>query len=711
MELNLDTRWQILQDVHDNGEELGLPVGIELTALGHQLSEWEPLRHLRHLQLELENTPYWGRRLRYFNDAPWWYLNEFEFADSAAECVTLSFTNVDYFCRVWLNGEYLGEHEGYATPFSFDITGVIRHEATNRLVVKVWSPWDSEIEKNAPELRTFRVKRDLVKGTYEHDDTLIARDVNPVGIYGTVRITSTRGARFDGEPRVSYELDMDARQASVCFAGELAAAPDAKLELELVHLSTGKTIAHTATRIAEGAFAARFDAHGVRLWTTWDRGHPHLYELRVTLDGVPQRPRRMGFRRVTLDRTPGRTAYSLNGHPLYVRGTSYFPDVYVSSLSPQRYRRDLLAIKAAGFNVIRVHVHVELDSFYDLCDELGIALLQDSEYNWTHPVSDAWAERMVRIYSDTILMLEDHPSLITWICLNEPGVADVLFDGTPNNRAMEVSPGPALVDAVTALDPSRPLIKGSYCEDDPLSGDSHNYLGSLHGGEYTEIDGTTEKLNTEFGVDAPGIRSNLEKEPDLERRLGSLLDGLEPIQEYQYRLLKHYIEHYRLQKDAPNTGYVQFMFIDLSPQSFYGVYDWWGVPKRGLDALSESNQPTAVMLRVSSGRADSLWFVNDTGDQLPHLVARWSLRDGTTGALLDEGESVPASCGPDGIVRLATMSIAASETPVSFRVSVFDGADRVIAENRYERLFDHPRRLEGHPDRMSHELGMRLYHA
>ena len=38
-------------------------------------------------------------------------------------------------------------------------------------------------------------------------------------------------------------------------------------------------------------------------------------------------------------------------------------------------------IKAAGFNLIRVHVHVDLPEFYELCTELGIGIMQYSEYN------------------------------------------------------------------------------------------------------------------------------------------------------------------------------------------------------------------------------------------------------------------------------------------------------------------------------------------
>lgn len=42
------------------------------------------------------------------------------------------------------------------------------------------------------------------------------------------------------------------------------------------------------------------------------------------------------------------------------------------------------------------------------------------------------------------------------------------------------------------------------------------------------------------------------------------------------------------------------MFIDLSPQSFYGVYDWWGVPKRVLNALLESNQPVVAVIEQTA---------------------------------------------------------------------------------------------------------------
>ena len=59
--------------------------------------------------------------------------------------------------------------------------------------------------------------------------------------------------------------------------------------------------------------------------------------------------------------------------------------------------------------------------------------------------------------------------------------------------------------------------------DDPDSGDSRNKLyriveWSLHG-HYSDIYGTTEKMNTEFGFDAPPCIDDLKKMPPVYRRL------------------------------------------------------------------------------------------------------------------------------------------------------------------------------------------------
>ena len=48
----------------------------------------------------------------------------------------IHFGAANYFTRVYLNGEALGEHEGGFTPFNFEVTDKI-HEGDNFVVVEV----------------------------------------------------------------------------------------------------------------------------------------------------------------------------------------------------------------------------------------------------------------------------------------------------------------------------------------------------------------------------------------------------------------------------------------------------------------------------------------------------------------------------------------------------------------------------------------------
>ena len=69
--IELKQGWKILQDVHDTGEKIGLYAAREAdTSVGSQVSEWEELEELKHLQLIYARQPYFGRELRYFNRHP-----------------------------------------------------------------------------------------------------------------------------------------------------------------------------------------------------------------------------------------------------------------------------------------------------------------------------------------------------------------------------------------------------------------------------------------------------------------------------------------------------------------------------------------------------------------------------------------------------------------------------------------------------------------
>jgi beta-mannosidase len=717
--VDLATGWAVAQDVHDAGEALGVYRDEwDPEVLGPAFDEWQPIERLAHLQLLLSDTPYYGRALRQFNEHPWWYRLAFHTPPGrAGGHATLLFEGVDYFCRVWLNGAYLGEHEGYFSPFSFEVGGLLRAEGDNLLVVKVWSPWDRETLPGGDRKRAYWAVRDLVKGTYEHADTMVQRDVNPVGIWAPVRLVLHDGLRIAGTPRIAPQVSADGRRADVavaCPVTVLDGPRDVALRCTVweddTGLPAGEATASATLSPGEGRLEATVSLPNPRPWCTWDRGRPALYRMRVELrEGdrlVEAREERFGVRTVALRRSPEETTFILNGRPLFLRGATYWPDIYRSALSPERYRRDLAALVRAGCNAIRVHVHVEDALVYDLCDELGLAVIQDSDLNWVHPTDEAWKDRAARVFGDMVRLLRNHPAIIVWVALNEPtgyrtGASDLLAR----------CPGPQLVAEARRLDPARPVIRGSGAQDDPESGDSHNYVGSLNGEEthYTDVDGTHERLNTEFGMDAPASAASLRAAPEVYARLRPLLGDIPALQHYQYRYLKYLMEHYRMQKYAPCSGYVQFLFIDASPQSFYGVYDWWGLPKEGLRAFEEANQPLGVFLEHREGPR-AVWAVNDLLEAFPGALVRWIVTDGD-GQVLATGER-RVDLAADSACRVAGLAFAVrDEVRYTVRLLMYDAQGALLARNTYVDAFHPPPHPRGHPQRVSNALGVRLWWA
>ncbi len=723
MNINLATGWSVVQDVHDLGEKLGIyRRDWSPDTVGPCISPWEPIDRLAHLQLLLARQPYFGRELRHFNAAPWWYRVEFPTPDGA-DMATLRFEGVDYFCKIYLNDQCLGEHEGYTNAFEFEVGPLLAKDKPNVLVVKVRSPWDSTIVPGQEKSRFWYIVRNLIKGSYEHADTFVQRDVNPVGIWRPVRLITHQGVRPLESPCIVATPSEDMKQATVSTSWRVAsetAVAGAQLRVRILSLpehADVATITTAATLSAgENTLTLSLDLNNPRLWNTWDRGGPSLYEAQLELVAgdqvLLQSTQTFGVRKVEMVRTKDEITFLLNGRPLYLRGATYWSDLYVSNTHRGRYQRDIDNAIRLGINSLRIHVHMENDDFYELCDRLGVLVFQDSDVTWAFPTDDRYARRAASIFCDTIRHLRNHPSIACWICMNE-ATGDYQTDGkTATIRACE-RPGAHIAAEVQRLDPTRPIIRNSGARDDLSSGDGHDYTGSLNGGEFAAIYGTREKLATEFGVDAPPLPAQARHVPEIAQALSDVLPEVARLHDYQYHLLKYYMEHYRMQKYAPCGGYFQFMWIDFCPQSFYGVYDYWGQPKNaglggGTQAMAEANMPVGIFMEYSKGPV-ALHAVNDLLTDYGRCTAAWTIT--TSGAILAQGRT-ELSLGPDAHVRICDLRFTPpADAPCSVSLTLTDASGRAIASNIYHDPFHPPKLPPGHPSRINHELGMRLWWA
>ncbi len=715
MIIDLKKGWGVVQDIHFMGEKFeffkrDFNYAMFGTPDMKAVPPWEPIDRLEHLQLTLAKNPYYDFSLRQFNAAPWWYRNVFD-APCAGKCAKLTFKGVDYFADVWLNEVYLGSHEGYNTPFSFDVTGILQ-EKDNLLIVKVSAPLEQEILPGHENERFLFVVHDQMKGTYEHSDTFLPRDVNPLGIWNDVTVELYDAVTLAEDPHIPYDLAEDYASAEVHPAYKLlshsAQEVDYRITLRLEddpHVAaqvTGKLV------LTEGIndLTEKLTVENPKLWTVWERGRAWRYvaELEITVGGLSllkvQRP--FGIRRIEIYRDEIEVYFKLNGEKIYLRGATYFPDCYVSANDVSLFQRDIAAAKLCGMNSWRIHVHTERDEFYDLCDKAGIFLMQDSDFNWTHPTTQEWTDRAVEIFTGTVRHLRDHPSIFCWVLLNEPRVDSYLTE----------RPGPQLKAMIEREDPSRPYILSSWSINDPDSGDSHNYEGSLHGihTHYTNIHDWLEKLNSEFGMDAPPVYSTLRQDPKIVEILGKVVDGIDIIHYYQYRYLKYFIEHYRLQKFAPCGGHYQFLFSDTAPCSQFGIYDRRGLPKAGQRACLESNQPLAVMMDATRDEPIAVWVVNDLLKPLGDVTVQTLVFD-DEGIILIE-EDTPCTVGANTRVQVRPLKFDVNkERQYTVRLRILDENSEILAQNTYEKAFNHPEHVPGHPYQMHHGLAQRMYWA
>lgn len=723
--MHVETRnlsdWQVMQDVHDLGERLQFYEDqIDLLEYPHMMSPWEKVDRLTYLQKIYEDTPYFGRKLRYFNTAPWWYRSCFRLEEGVENSrIWLHFPGVDYHCKVWLNGRYLGGHEGYFDDFSFEISETVKTRE-NILYVKVWSYWDTEVDPGAESMRCFAVKRNMVKGTCEHGDGFIQRDVNPVGIIGIPFLEIKREC-FLNAVKVENLLLEDGR-GLIQISGETIIVREKERDslVRLCLLGPDRALVCDKEISGQNLWREEIMVEEPALWNTWDRGGSRLYELQVVLCDASGEPvdsvcKCLGFKEADLVRNPDRTCFYLNGRPLFLRGTSYFPDVYVGDIPREKYRHDLILMREAGFNAIRVHVHVEQPAFYELCDEMGFLVFQDSDFSWNHPTTEEWVLRNLEIFDRMVERLRGYVCLGCWILLNEPDkwktllsyFGSCLEEIIAKTDSITEAIGKQLTERVRRLDPGHPYIRASYAEEDLESGDSHNYLGSLRSQQsnYTDIEGTTEKFNTEYGMDAPGPLSNLYRVKPLYEALLPVEERMDEIQGYQCRLLKYYTEHYRRQRFVPCSAYFQFMFIDLCPQSFYGMLDWWGIPKASYQVVKEINQPVAVLAHPCEGQI-RITLVNDT-EQDKSGIIRFTIFQ--NGLLYRQGEWEAGVSADSSVQAGSILAFGPLAQNKDLELLFLAGDGSVIARNHYQGAFCEWQHIAGHPVRVNNELGMRIF--
>jgi Glycosyl hydrolases family 2, TIM barrel domain/Glycosyl hydrolases family 2 len=187
----------------------------------------------------------------------------------------------------------------------------------------------------------------------------------------------------------------------------------------------------------------------------WDPDHPNLIDAAIELidqNGtiIDRVQSYFGLRRIEV--RDGR--FILNGIPMFLRlvlAQNYWPESLLAAPDAGALKREVELVKALGFNGVRIHQKVEDPRFLYWCDTLG--LLVWGEMANAYVYSDRAAEMLLGEWLDVLRRDYNHPSIVTWVPLNESwGVPD-LDRSKPQREFVR-----ALYHLTRAVDPTRPVI-------------------------------------------------------------------------------------------------------------------------------------------------------------------------------------------------------------------------------------------------------------
>ena len=373
-----------------------------------------------------------------------WYRRAFRVpAVDRRGALLLHFGAVDYRARVWVNGRSVAEHEGGHTPFAADVTAALRPGDAEQIVVV-------RAEDLPTDLAQPRGKQDWEERPhriYYHRTT---------GIWQPVWLEPVPLTRIDD---LRWTPDLDSGLLNV--AVRLNRPPDRPLRLRLRLSLRGIpleedtwTVARAETRRAVALEPAQLTMGRDRL--LWSPRTPNLLDAELALlDGEEVEPldqigsyvglRSCGF-------AEGR--FLLNGRPYYPRlvlAQNYWPESHLAAPSSAALRREAELVKELGFNGVRIHQKVEDPRFLHWCDRLG--LLVWGEMANAYVFSPTAVERLTREWIDVLRRDHNHPSIVTWVPLNESWGVPAL-DRDPAQQDFVRG----LYHLTRSLDPSRPAI-------------------------------------------------------------------------------------------------------------------------------------------------------------------------------------------------------------------------------------------------------------
>ncbi|MGI9052671.1 MAG: glycoside hydrolase family 2 TIM barrel-domain containing protein [Ilumatobacteraceae bacterium] len=341
---------------------------------------------------------------------------------------------------VWVNGTFVGLGTDSHLASTYDVTDALVRGANEVCVVLPrWSASTWLEDQDQWWLPGLHRSIELVSVPVTHlADVALVPGLEVDGTAGTIDLDVRIEGAGPSSVGVTIESIIGRRRTLLRTAplGVPAWAPaDAGEETVLGYLWHGRRVRQ------------RLKVPGIE---PWHHEAPARYRVLIVLRDehghvLDVRTRLVGFRRVEVaDRQ-----LLINGRPVVINGVNRHenhPD-RGRTVTADDTRRDLELMKRHHVNAVRTAHYPDAESFYDMCDELGLYVVDEASIEtharWGSLADDpAYASAFLERAQRMVLRDRSHPCVIAWSLGNESGY------GASHD---------AMAAWIRRTDPSRPL--------------------------------------------------------------------------------------------------------------------------------------------------------------------------------------------------------------------------------------------------------------
>jgi len=322
--------------------------------------------------------------------------------DKSEQDIHICFHGVESAFALWINGCFVGYSEDSFTPASFDLTGFIK-KGMNKIAVQVYKYSSGSWLEDQDFWRFSGIFRDveLIYVPVLHIEDLHIKTLLDESLYDAV---------LEVETKLIGKYD----QAS----------------MHLTLFDEQGTQIDQVVKASQHCFFQLDVSHPI----LWSAENPYLYTLQIEIlhdnDMVEIVEQKIGFRKFEIKNG----LMCLNGQRIVFHGVNRheFSSRYGRTVTFDETLQDILILKQNNINAVRTSHYPNQTFFYELCDEYGLyvidetnlethgtwsdffdkeIILPDNKKEWLHALLDRAQSMFERD--------KNHPCILMWSCGNE----------------------------------------------------------------------------------------------------------------------------------------------------------------------------------------------------------------------------------------------------------------------------------------------------